>query len=354
MNRKGCILSFKSGLPLIFASPLTSHVSRKRGFTVVEFLVSILISLLILGAISVAFIGANRGFQQNKPISQAIQEAQNSVATLDFLFSRWGVGMPSLNNILIYKMNHNGIVEKDRSGNPINWQPASLPISIIFPPANPFWHQVTDTNGDGKNDTIEFYTSLGGTGYVTDCPNNNSCNILSCRLTSDSKNRCYFIFSADGTSIKYYVLGSSDLANDNIDCLNLQKNQTSNTTINVGGLSPGDRFQRVPHLMKIYEIPIDSKTSWLTFDRTDLADDCNDNENATYIGRIKRGSFQVRELTGQNGTGIGVGANANVGNNGIDVGINANVGNAIAVEVQADFVDENGNVAYKFRKVYAK
>jgi hypothetical protein len=73
MNRKGCILRFKFHLPLIFVSHLTSHISRKRGFTVVEFLVSILISLLILGAISVAFIGANRGFQQNKPISQAIQ-----------------------------------------------------------------------------------------------------------------------------------------------------------------------------------------------------------------------------------------------------------------------------------------
>jgi hypothetical protein len=268
---------------------------------------SILISLLILGAISVAFIGANKGFQQNKPISQAIQEAQNSVVTLDFLFSRWGVGMPSSNT------------QTDKNGNPINWQPNG----ITFPFSNPFWYQAVDANSDGKNDTIYFFASLGGTGHVIDCPNSNSCNILSCRLTSNNTNRCYFIFSANGTSFRYYELGSSDLADDNIDCLNLQNNQTYNTTINVG-LNPGDRFQRVPHLIRIYETPIDSRTSWLTFDRTDLAVDCNDNENATYIGRIRKGSFQVIPR-GQN-----------------------------AVEVQADFVDENGNVAYRFRKVYAK
>jgi len=325
MNRKGCILRFKSSLPLIFVPPLTSHPSRKRGFTVVEFLVSILISLLILGAISVAFIGANRGFQQNKPINQAIQEAQNSVVTLDFLFSRWGVGMPSSNTIPIYSMDYDGTIQKDQNGNPINWQPASLPNGITFPPSNPFWYLPLDTNGDGKNDTMYFFASLGGTGYVLNCPNNAPpCNILSCRLTSSNGNRCYFIFSADGMSIKYYVLGSSDLADDNIDCLNLQNNQTSNTTINVGGLSPGDRFQRVPHLIRIYETPIYNRTSWLAFDRTDLAVDCKDNENATFIGRIRTGSFQVIPR-GQN-----------------------------AVEVQADFVDENGNVAYRFRKVYAK
>jgi len=313
MNRKGCILRFKFHLPLIFISHLTSHVPRKRGFTVVEFLVSILISLLILGAISVAFIGANRGFQQNKPISQAIQEAQNSVATLDFLFSRWGVGVPTLDNI------------------PINWQSVKL-NGIDFPPPYPFWYLVADTNGDGKNDTIYFFASLGGTGYVIDCPNPNNappCNILSCRLTSNSANRCYFIFLADGKHVRYYPLNNGYLANDNIDCLNLQSNQTFNTTINVGGLNQGDRFQRVPHLIRIYETPIDNKTSWLTFDRTDLANGCNDNENATYenatyIGRIRKGSFQVIPR-GQN-----------------------------AVELQADFVDENGNVAYRFRKVYAK
>jgi hypothetical protein len=286
---------------------------------------SILISLLILGAISVAFIGANRGFQQNKPINQAIQEAQTAVVTLDFLFSRWGVGAPSSNNIPIYIMNYNGTIRTDGNGNPINWQPANLPNGITFPPSNPFWYQAADTNGDGKNDTIYFFASLGGTGYVIDCPNNlPPCGILSCRLSSNSTNKCYFIFSADGTSIKYYVLGSTDLANDNIDCLNLQDNQTSNTTINVGGLNPGDRFQRVPHLIIIYETPIDSRTSWLAFDRIDLAINCNDNENATHIGRIRRGSFQVIPR-GQN-----------------------------AVELQVDFVDENGNVAYRFRKIYSK
>jgi hypothetical protein len=296
--------------------------------------VSILISLLILGAISIAFIGANRGFQQNKPISQAIQEAQNSVATLDFLFSRWGVGVPVPNPI--YIMNSDGSIKKDQNGNPVLWQASNLPNGIVFPPAYPFWYQVVDTDGDGKNDTIYFFASLGGAGYVIDCPNNAPpCNILSCRLTSNSTNKCYFISSADGTSVKYYVLDSSNLTNDNIDCLNIQNNKTSNTTINVGNLNPGDRFQRVPHLIKIYETPIDNKTSWLTFDRTDLANDCNDNENATYIGRIRRGSLLITPI-GQNlMTPIG-----QVSQN--------------AVKIQADFADESGNIAYKFSKVYAK
>jgi hypothetical protein len=293
---------------------------------------SILISLLILGAISIAFIGANKGFQQNKPVNQAIQEAQTAVVTLDFLFSRWGVGMPSSNSNTISLTNFNGTIQKNLNVNG---------NGITFPPAYPFWYLPLDTNNDGKNNEIYFFASLGGTGYVVNCSNPNNvppCNILSCRLTSNKPNKCYFIFSADGMSIKYYELGSTDLANDNMDCLNLQNNQTSNTTINVGGLSPGDRFQRVPHLIRIYEIPIDSRTSWLAFDRTDLAVDCNSNENATYIGRIRRRSFQVIPI-GQQVIPLGQQV--------ITIGQNA-------VEVQADFVDESGNVAYRFRKVYAK
>jgi type II secretory pathway pseudopilin PulG len=331
MNRKGYILRFKFHLPLIFVSHLASHVSSKRGFTVVEFLVTILISLLILGAISVAFIGSNRGFQKNKPISQAIEEAQNSVANLDYIFSCWGVGVPSSDNTPIYIMNDNGTIKTDSYGNPIIWQPiTSLSTEgANFPPENPFWYKIeTDSNGY----IIKFFASLYSTGYVIDdCPTASStCKILSCRLRgkngSSDNNGCYFIFSADGTSVKYHLLYYSKLGNNNISCLDsdLANNQTFNTTINIGGLNPGDRYQRVPHLVKIYETPINTKTSWLTFGRTDIAPDCNSSETPTYIGRIIKGSFQVIPK-GQN-----------------------------AVELQADFVDENGSVVYKFKKVYAK
>jgi competence protein ComGC len=121
---------------ILSVSRLTSHVSRKKGFTVVEFLVGILISLLILGAISIAFIGADRGLKKNKPISQAIEEAQNSVATLDFLFSRWGIGVSTSNTINL--MNSDGSIKKDKNGNPILWQASNLPNEIVFPPTYPF------------------------------------------------------------------------------------------------------------------------------------------------------------------------------------------------------------------------
>jgi hypothetical protein len=298
-----------------------------------------LISLLVLGAISVAFIGADRGFKKNKPISQAVEEAQNSVATLDFLFSRWGVGVPPNPNI--------PILNSDGSIKPVLWQASNLPNEILpneilpngIASAYPFWYLAIDTNGDGKNDTLYFFASLGGNGYVIDCPNTNNlppCNMLSCRLTSSRYNKCYFIFSADGTSVKYYYeLSSNDIANDEIDCLNLQNNQTYNTTINIHGLNQGYRFQRVPHLIKIYETPIDNKTSWLTFDGIDLAIGCNDNKNAIYIGRIRKESLQITPIGWNLITPIG-----QIGQN--------------AVKIQADFVDENGNVAYRFRKVYAK
>jgi type II secretory pathway pseudopilin PulG len=320
MDRKGLRFKFQSHT----YSPthlLTS--SLPKGFTIIEFLVGILVSLLILGAISIAFIGADRGFKKNKPISQSIEEAQNSVATLDFLFSRWGIGVPTSNNI--YLINSDGSLKKDQNGNPLLWQASNLPNGIVFPPIYPFWYQSIDANGDSKNDTLYFFASIGGNGYVVSCPNNlPPCNILSCRLTSNSANRCYFIFSADGTSIKYYALSNGDIANDEIDCLNLQNNQTYNTTINIGGLNPADRFQRVPHLIKIYETPIDNKTSWLTFDRIDVANDCGDNGNSISIGRIRKESFLITPI------------------------------NQNAVKIQADFVDENGNILYKYSKVYAK
>jgi hypothetical protein len=102
----------------------------------------------------------------------------------------------------------------------------------------------------------------------------------------------------------------------------------------------------VPHLIKIYETPIDNKTSWLTFDRIDLAVDCNDNENAAYIGRIRRGSLQI--------TPIGQDLITQISQNFVNGNFFPILIGQSAVEVQADFVDENGNVAYKFRKVYAK
>jgi prepilin-type N-terminal cleavage/methylation domain-containing protein len=316
MNRQGSLNS---------VSRITYPVSRQKGFTIIELLVGILISLLILGAISIAFIGVNRGFQKNRPISQAIQEAQSSVAALDFLLSRLGVGVPVFNpKNPIYVMNSDGSIKKDQYGNPVLWQSVDLPNGIVFPPPYPFWYLALDTNHDGKNDTLYFFASIGGSGSVVSCSNASSCNVLSCRLTSSNTDKCYFIFSANGISVKYYELGNNDIANDDIDCLNLQDNQSYNTAVNIVGLSPGDRFQRVPHLIRIYETPIDSKTSWLTFDRIDLAVDCNDNENATYIGRIKRGSLLITPISQS------------------------------ALKIQADFVDENGDITYKFSKVYAK
>jgi prepilin-type N-terminal cleavage/methylation domain-containing protein len=278
---------------------------KEDGFTLIELLIALFISLIILGSITIAFIASNKSYQVNRPLSQAIEEVQTAESTLNFLFSRWGVGVPTLTNTTV--INNYTI-------------PTSYPEnSYPFPPTNPFWFTITNNN------EIAFFASLGGSGFVTGGSSGNY-GVLSCRLSNNDENNkdfCYFVFSPSG-SVSYMTLNSSELSDsdNNKDCINFPSNNQYNVVINSSALSVGDRIQRVPDLIKIYELDR-ANQSWLVFDKVDLADDCNNSENGIYIGRIQKGSFNVTQLA------------------------------PTSILLKVNFVAPNGKI-YNFSRVYSK
>jgi prepilin-type N-terminal cleavage/methylation domain-containing protein len=278
---------------------------KEDGFTLIELLIALFISLIILGSITIAFIASNKSYQVNRPLSQAIEEVQTAESTLNFLFSRWGVGVPTLTNTTV--INNYTI-------------PTSYPEnSYPFPPTNPFWFTITNNN------EIAFFASLGGSGFVTGESSGNY-GVLSCRLSNNDENNkdfCYFVFSPSG-SVSYMTLNSSELSDsdNNKDCINFPSNNQYNVVINSSALSVGDRIQRVPDLIKIYELDR-ANQSWLVFDKVDLADDCNNSENGIYIGRIQKGSFNVTQLA------------------------------PTSILLKVNFVAPNGKI-YNFSRVYSK
>ena len=71
---------------------------KMKGFTLVEILVTMLLVSIILMAIVGLYIASDKAFKKNKPISDVLEEMRSGIATLDFVFSRWGVGVPCTNN----------------------------------------------------------------------------------------------------------------------------------------------------------------------------------------------------------------------------------------------------------------
>jgi len=258
---------------------------KEDGFTLIELLIALFISLIILGSMAIAFIASNESYQVNRPLSQAIEQVQTAESTLNFLFSRWGVGVPTLTNAT----NSTNATVINNYTIPTSYPANSYP----FPPANPFWFKIINNN------EIAFFASLGGSGFVTGGSSGNY-EVLSCRLSNSDDNNnnfCYFVFSPSG-STSYMTLNSSELSDsdNDKDCINFPSNNQYNVVINSSALSVGDRIQRVPDLIKIYELDSGNQ-SWLVFDKVDLADDCNNSENGIYIGRIQKGSFNVTQLT---------------------------------------------------------
>lgn len=65
---------------------------KNRGISLVELLVAIVVSTIILGAVLSMFIGSNIAFRGNRDIAEMSEDVRNAITTLEFLFSRWGLG----------------------------------------------------------------------------------------------------------------------------------------------------------------------------------------------------------------------------------------------------------------------
>lgn len=248
---------------------------KNRGFTVVELLVGIVVSIITLLAISSLFFTSNRVIQIVKPASESIEEVQTGLATLDFLMSRWGVGFPCSNNC-VYDATKKCSTTFD------NFNASSTDL-------NPYGNNPLCINILNNGSEVQFFASLGGSGFVKSSDNNSS-QLISCRLSSKSKDNCYFLFNPAFSGFAQL----SDLSANNRDCIDLDITSQTNATATINTLPAGISLAgglliRAPHFVRIY-----IQDGWLRMDKKDISD-CNDNENAVNIAKVR--SFTAESLS---------------------------------------------------------
>lgn len=239
-------------------------VAENRGFTLIELLTAILIVFLVVGALLGLYVASNRAFMVSSDVASLTEDVRNTVTTLDFIFSRWGVGVPCRNNdcsVVVSNINSGILPDCDST----------------YPPSDP----MCATIGSGS---VTFYASLGGMGVVT----NSTGQAVSCRL---QKGEPYYLWNGtkianwDGTgsSIPYCTVNVSE---DNKDCFNGPDNSIVSISTSCS-LSPGVVLIRTPHRITIY---LNSNTLYM--DRYDVA--LGQAENAIKLADRVR-SFSVNK-----------------------------------------------------------
>lgn len=246
----------------------------KKGFSLVELLVAIVISVIIVAALTSLFIVGNRTFRTNKQVSDITDDVRNAITTLDFVFSRWGTGVPC-----------------PQSGCSLQTPP---PDCVGYPPTDPMCLTI---NGPD----VVFYANLYGIGFVQIIDtNSNTANIVSCRLNGNGNQNCYYIWNAgtlkggftNGTP-RYYSFqtftGSPDCISSPNANLSVSRSLTEQSNQNPSALNldTGDYISRVPHRVRLY-----LSNGFLFMDRVDMANICNDNENAIRLARASAFSAQ--------------------------------------------------------------
>lgn len=275
---------------------------KVRGLTLVELLVAIIVSSIILTAMVSMFLVSNIAFRGGRDISEMSEDVRNAITTLDFIFSRWGVGVPCLDYRNDNKCNIQDTIQPclEAATLPSPGQPKVIitdPMCMTVLAGQAEESAVSNSVGMGQDLNVTFYANLYGFGFVESIQNNQA-RIISCRLNSSTNQNCYYLW--DGGKIKT-GFDSRGLPipvrlpsfNGQPDCmispsvnltLPISLNTVSGGSVN---LSEGDYISRAPHKITLRVQTIDGK-SWLFMDRVDMSS-CNDNsfgENAVRIGRV--------------------------------------------------------------------
>lgn len=259
--------------------------TKQKGFTMVEILIVIILCAIIAMAALGLYLASDKVFKKMKATSDVLEEMRSAMATLDFVFSRWGIGVPCKNNNCTI---NNTITTCDG-----------------YPPSNPLCVICNSGNLTSGCSDIEFYASLYGYGFVVDVKGTQA-DLISCRLSTDDDNNYYYIWQGE-VVIDYNSTGLppvyelSNLTPNNIDCIenftgsaNAQCNATIIRKIDNATkiLQPGDIIIRVPHKVRLY---VDSKSNdngyWLYLEKTDMATYEN---STTKVAKVKDlNSFKV-------------------------------------------------------------
>ncbi|KUK18801.1 MAG: Uncharacterized protein XD55_1137 [Thermodesulfobacterium commune] len=270
---------------------------KVEGFTLIELLVIAVLATIIVGAIVSIYLVSAEVFRKNRPLSDVIEEIRSGITTLDFVFSRWGVGVPCKNN---------------------SCPSYSTTISSCdgYPPTNPMCMTCEEGNFSSGCSKVMFYANLYGIGFVVNATND-TISLVSCRLDSKSPYQNFYYIWTGEKVINYNstlptVYGFKSKFSS-IDCINFagtpnlilnsrkmckyDRNLNSYNCNESYILKPGDLITRVPHQVRIF-----LEDEAIKMELYDLAN--NQTEGKQYIANAK--SFQVYVT---NGTSVKVKVN---------------------------------------------
>jgi len=240
-----------------------------RGVTLIELMVAIIIASIIMGALVAMYISSDKIFRNLRPVSDVVEEMRGALTTLDFVFSRWGAGVPCKNNTCSIT--------------------SPPPDCDGYPPSDPMCITII-----GGTEAV-FYANLYGMGFVVSVDGSGTAEVISCRLRDVASQNCYYVWKgdrlvsidADGNPVAVSI---TNLSADNVDCLSEPNspNATMDAILSGVELQPGYVITRVPHRVRVYV-----SNGWLMMDKQDMADTCTANEPAVRIAKVE--NFSIRK-----------------------------------------------------------
>ncbi len=262
-------------------------IFNNKGFSLVELLISIVVTSVILGAIMMSFTTSLRVFRDAKSISDNIETKTPSIELISRYFDRWGVGVASKKDL--YNCNN-----------------------------CPLAHKTITISTSGGCSDVTFYGNLYGFGFVRNV-SSGTAQLISCRLNAASEHNCYTVWRDNSLTLHKLELTNNNLIPfslspsnlnraNNVDCSGLSAGATHNATMNetivewsypsnpLKKVAPGDVIQRAAHRIRLYcaNNPSDANRKWLYVDLTEQYGYCTENENALPIAPVE--SFNVQAL----------------------------------------------------------
>jgi prepilin-type N-terminal cleavage/methylation domain-containing protein len=257
-----------------------------KGLTLAELMMAIVISTIVLAAITSLYITTDKVFKKTKDVSDVKETTKGVMAQLEWIFQRWGASTPCLNT------------------DPTQCTRVDIACNaggtFTYPPQSSMCITINDSH---PCDEVYFYANLYGNGFVH-IPTIESpirMNIKSCRLSTVSRHNCYHIkrgakFIRDSNGIPY-IFSLSGLNNNNLACIDgtldpngqidptataYSSNQgyTYNPSNYTYSFEGGEIILRVPHRIRLYcqNNSQDNNTLWLYMEATDMATECNADE----------------------------------------------------------------------------
>ncbi|PMP66619.1 MAG: hypothetical protein C0190_05290 [Thermodesulfobacterium geofontis] len=286
----------------------------KRGFTLIEMLVVILIGALVIGALVGLYIAHQRVQGPIKMTSDISEIQRAGIAQLEWIFSRWGTGTPCNDptgaNICtrIRPCDIANVCNVENLSRVCSNETVSN--TPCYPPPSSLCVSVRSGNPCGQ---IWFYANLEGVGIISNVYRD-MVQLVSCRLKTEDNNNCFHImrygrFFRDATNdTRALIFRLSNLSPQNAECLDERYLNPSEynaqasriTTIYNGyirnqagnlqkwlNLEGGDIVIRVPKLVHLYCGNGPDNRLWLKMDLCDMAANCTSNERAINIAPVE-------------------------------------------------------------------